>query len=348
MEGIIGKTDFDFNPNSEQVNKIQAQDRKIMDSKEPLTMPRVKYTGKDGKDTWLQTFKLPIIEPDGQCHHVLGFSIDITEKVEVELRAQDAADKLSKTVDIVTGLVKKILSTSDSVVDSSKVQLKNLSFLTEIANKVMDSNLKIMEMLAETLATVNKTNALAETGNRYIETMNDSMTNIDQSAKKMLSIIEFIDEIADQTNLLSLNASIESARAGDSGRGFSVVAKEISKLAERSNKSTKDIRELVKLTNKEIGGGRRTIEEGGKAFQEIIKEVQDIQDKTEQVNQYMLSEEEIYKNLHEKIGETDKESNQINDLSIEQMNMVKAVMDSINALNQEFHRLLSFQNSEKG
>lgn len=347
MDGIIGKTDFDFIPNKEQVQNIQAQDRKIMDSKQPFITPRTKYTGKDGKNTWLQTYKIPILEPNGECNHVLGFSIDITEKVELEKRAEEAANKLAQTVETVTDYVKHILSTSDSVMNSTNGQVEKLSFLTEIANKVMKSNHKILEMISETLETAQRTNQLAEAGDNYIHIMNGSMGNISESARKMLGVVEIIDNIADQTNLLSLNASIESAKAGSAGVGFSVVAREISKLAEKSNQNTKDIRSLVKKTNQDIAVGTHNIEEGGTSFKKIIEEVDSINKKTQQVDDYVKSQEEIYNQLHKNISEISSESNHIQDISSQQMEMVRSMMNIIVELNQEFQKLLSFQITEK-
>ncbi|MCP5498352.1 MAG: PAS domain-containing methyl-accepting chemotaxis protein [Leptospiraceae bacterium] len=343
MSGIIGKTDYDFIANPEQVKNIQLQDQKIMDSKEPVIIPKTRYVSKSGQETWLQTYKTPIVEPDGRCNHVLGFSIDVTEKVQMEIRAKNATDRLAETVMTVTEYVQQIISSSDKVVDSSRLQAENLHILTSIASRVMESNLRVLEMIQASLATVNKTTELARTGENSIHIMNESMSRIDESSRKMLNIIEIIDNIADRTNLLSLNASIESARAGEVGLGFAVVAKEISNLAEKSNQSTKDIRNLVKLTGEEIKTGAHNIEEGSKTFREIIKEVQTVQLKTEKVNVQMGEEQKLFKTLTEKINEVDTESNNIKKLSNEQMGMVEAVMDVIHNLNAEFQTLLQSQ-----
>ena len=75
--------------------------------------------------------------------------------------------------------------------------------------------------------------------------MVDAMTRINETSKNIENTISEIEDIASQTNLLSLNASIEAARAGEAGRGFAVVADQIRQLAEQSTKSAVDTRELI-------------------------------------------------------------------------------------------------------
>lgn len=89
----------------------------------------------------------------------------------------------------------------------------------------------------------------------------EAVSELDKQAQKISGIVQLIKDIADQTNLLSLNASIEAARAGDHGRGFAVVADEVRKLAERTSKATGEIGQLVSQIRHGTGDSRQNMDD---------------------------------------------------------------------------------------
>jgi methyl-accepting chemotaxis protein len=160
-------------------------------------------------------------------------------------------------------------------------------------------------------------NKLASEGASVIQATVDGMTRIAERVKSTATVIESlgsrsdqigtiigtIEDIADQTNLLALNAAIEAARAGEQGRGFAVVADEVRALAERTTRATREIGEMIKAIQKETKIAVTTMDEGvvevargtedaarsGEALQGILHQIREV---TNQINQIATAAEE--------------------------------------------------------
>lgn len=136
---------------------------------------------------------------------------------------------------------------------------------------------KLMEQNTENIRIsnqfINSTMETANTGGHIVHTVVNSMDQIRNSAHKIAEIIGIIDAISFQTNILALNASIEAARAGEHGRGFSVVASEVRHLAERTAKAAKEINKLITDSVKYVESGSVFVNQAGDNMHEIVKQV---------------------------------------------------------------------------
>ena len=190
------------------------------------------------------------------------------------------------TRDIIAGVMalsRKIIKTSQDLVGSSA----ELASYAQDQDEVVNETSKTLEDLALVIKRSTEGSASVETELRsfndtvcarmsLINGMNDSMSEIDVSSVGIEKIIGVMNEIAFQTNLLALNASVEADRAGDAGKGFSVVAEEVRNLALKTAESSRDIEQIV---HKNINATRKGLEiviDTSDFFRVLIEQINEI------------------------------------------------------------------------
>lgn len=184
----------------------------------------------------------------------------------------------------IATLVREIRASSQTAMtlsDQLSARSAQLSVKTEQQSASLVQTAASMEqMAASTRNNADNTRLASEQANRATlqarkggELMGQVATNmqsITECAQQMTEIISMIDGIAFQTNILALNAAVEAARAGDHGKGFSVVAEEVRNLAHRSADAAKNIKTLIEVTSNNVTQGVTVVSEAEKNMQEIV------------------------------------------------------------------------------
>lgn len=159
--------------------------------------------------------------------------------------------------------------------------LEQTSASAEQVNHMVQRNAKSSREAAEH---TNDANRLLSEANRKLAQMLDSMRDISSSSERISKIIRVIDEIAFQTNILSLNAAVEAARAGEAGLGFAVVADEVRNLAQRCSQAAKDTSGLIEESIQHAKTGKVRLDEVAAAMHHVTGSAIEVQRLSNEVN----------------------------------------------------------------
>ncbi|HHX73754.1 MAG TPA: HAMP domain-containing protein [Firmicutes bacterium] len=210
----------------------------------------------------------------------LDITIDIDTKDEVGILAgafKKMTDNMNLALTNIWTAAEQVASGAKQVSDSS---MELSQGATEQASSIEELTASLEEVLTQTKQNAENANKASEVadaakndarqGDTEMQDLLMAMEEINISSANISRIIRVIDEIAFQTNILSLNAAIEAARAGQYGKGFAVVAEEVRNLAARSADAAKETAELIELSKQKATEGKRIAGQTAEALEKII------------------------------------------------------------------------------
>ncbi|NOY08298.1 MAG: hypothetical protein GXP33_05615 [Spirochaetes bacterium] len=268
----------------------------------------------------------------------------ILEKNMVTEELLRSSRRLRMTLEIVEASIVSLgnfVSNLDEIAErlsrGARNQLSSIEMISQEAEKLQKSMGNISQASEISENTIKRTADFSNNGNLILKRVIQEILGIHEVVDKMVASLDLIDEIADQTNLLSLNATIEASRAGEEGTGFSVLAGEIRKLAERSSETASEIGRLVKQIERVIFNGGESSKEAGKIFDSINKDLNVYSNFVHNLHmdvQNQLTSNKEVTHAIERIGTVTKEntltSEQIEEvLSLlrEEVNMLKGLVE---------------------
>ena len=176
----------------------------------------------------------------------------------------------------VSAGAENLAESAQSLAEGATDQAGSVEELTATITNIADAVNRTAGELQKTTRKAENYAQQADAGHAQMKSLMEEMDRINDTSKKIQNIIAEIEDIASQTNLLSLNAAIEAARAGEAGRGFAVVAEQIRKLAEQSAQSAVDTRSLIEGSLQEIERGNQAAEAAAESLEQIVTGVKEI------------------------------------------------------------------------
>ncbi len=243
------------------------------------------------------------------------------------------AQSQASAAEEITATIEQISAGIENINVESVDQFKDLGGFIEKISKLYQ-NMKEMGLnLEQTLSISDEIAYTAKSSESSLHAMTDSMTSILDSSKEMTGIVDIINNISEQINLLSLNAAIEAARAGEAGRGFAVVADEISKLADQTASSIKEIDRFIQQNNEQISRGQSSVESANMTISKVIENISIISGMMNDLGKFMQSQLQINETVNSEALRMRTRSEQIKTATEEQKNAIGEIVRSISSIN---------------
>jgi methyl-accepting chemotaxis protein len=279
-------------------------------------------------------------------------SFDILSNAELKKELGKFAIPLDTIIKTMSDMVSKIeLSALDlagnsdalsyfaaSMASKTMDQADSIDIIDDSAKNLNDSMQEI-KISVETAYEISKT-SIEEANNSSVEILSliEEMNRINEMSDKILTTMNFIDDIAAETNLLALNAAIQAAHAGEEGKGFGVVAGEIKNLAQSSSKATKTIYEIIEKTVESISKGVKASEKAKKELVKIISSIKTTEDLMSKINESINMQSSSTGQLKENLANIRELTNNINS----DTQNIKTAIANLSGQAQILTKLISF------
>ncbi|MBN1532657.1 MAG: hypothetical protein JXA20_08350 [Spirochaetes bacterium] len=252
----------------------------------------------------------------------------------ITMSFSEVTQNQAATVEEVTATIEEISAGMDRIATGAQEQVGSLKSLMGRMGELSGIMGELSESIGSATTLASGITAEARQGEESLRQMNESMLTISSGSQQMTNIVSIIQDISDKINLLSLNASIEAARAGEAGRGFAVVADEISKLADNTATSVKEIDGLIKTTDGEIRKGLSGVTDVVDRIGRIGTGIGSMNGMVEKIAGIMQKQVDTNAMVDQEANRVMSKSREIEGATMEQKSAINEVVHSVTRINE--------------
>ena len=297
----------------------------------------IKVSSNDEIGRMLDSMKNMLFRLKEIVSEIQGTTVDLASASEEmsassEGFARNSQDQAASAEEI-TAAVEQISSGLDNIHHETVEQFSSMDqFILRIDDFSRNTNL-MGETVKDSLDLTRGIESEAKSGSDSLNNIYSSMKKINESSGAMTNIVNIISGISEQINLLSLNAAIEAARAGEAGRGFAVVADEISKLADETSSSIKNIEALILENENEIRNGSVIVEGSIGIITNIINSIDSIANVINGIYSFMQQQIESNSKVTEDVAMVRDRSESVKNAIEEHKIAVQEISSSISSIS---------------
>jgi len=274
----------------------------------------------------------------GIISNIRGMSDELSASSEETASAAETfssnSQKQAAAVEEINATIEEVTAGVNTVNANAREQLGSVDLLADSVKTLKEIEKNIEETVQSISDLSTDVSGRADEGNNSLLTMQKRFGEISQSSGNMLDVVNVITDIADQINLLSLNAAIESARAGEAGKGFAVVADEISKLAEETSINVKTIQQNIVLNDEKIKQGEIIVNDSLDKLKIVIEGVRTIAESIKSVEGEINTQADTSDVVNVESGQVKQKSEEIQAAINEQNIAMEEITSTISNINQ--------------
>jgi|GEM_PF-916926 len=344
---------------------------KVVSEKQALSSIQTELDTRKGNKRHIQIDPAPLFDENGEVASVFLTGADITDIKQQEQYIQEQNQKLSELSQQAKDVSERLASASEElsaqIEEASNGAEEQQKRSSEVATAMEQMNSSILEISRNASSAAEQsegTKKKAKEGKEIVDHVFENMSGVNQRAQNVRSsmdqlsqevqginqVMDMINDIADQTNLLALNAAIEAARAGEAGKGFAVVADEVRKLAEKTMEATKEVGTTISSITSSTQKNVEEVKETERAVQETseqskkadayLEEIVGLAESNAEQVQNIATSSEEQSSASEQVNQSTEEVNRTAKEASETMQQSAQAISELNKLAQDLDQIV--------